>query len=200
MREKYQQQIKNRIDSFTEDFAFSATDFFDIADTNPVNKALSRLNEEGYIRRIIQGIYDKPVFSSLVKEYISPNIDSVAQALSRKFNWTIAPAGDTALNYLHMSTQVPNRWLYISDGPYRKYEIGNYTLEFKHCANREVSGKSYIAIIIIQALKAIGENRIQAEDINRLKIAIKDVDNMLLLKESRTAPAWINRIIKEICI
>lgn len=200
MREKYQQEIKNRIDSFKSGYAFTTIDFLDIADTDPVNKALSRLNEEGYIRRVIQGVYDKPIYSELIKEYGAPDINSVAEALARKFNWTIAPTGDTALNYLHMSTQVSNKWMFISDGPYREYKIGPYTLEFKHCANREVSGRSPITITAIQALKAIGKENIQAVDKERLKLAIKDADTSLILKESRTAAAWIYRIMEEVCI
>lgn len=38
-------------------YVFLATDFFGIADTDPVNKALSRLNKRGEIRRIIKGVY-----------------------------------------------------------------------------------------------------------------------------------------------
>lgn len=199
MREKYQQEIKNRVDSFENGYAFTTIDFLDITGTDSVNKALSRLNEDGHIRRVIQGVYDKPVYSSVIKEYGAPDINSVAEALARKFNWTIAPAGNTALNYLHMSTQVPNNWIYISDGPYREYKIGPYKLEFKHCANKEISGRSKLTIIAIQALKAIGKDNVHEEDKERLKLAIKNADTILMLKESRTAAAWIYRIMEEVC-
>ena len=199
MREKYQIEIEERIKNFEGGHAFFAVDFADIADTDPTNKALSRLNENGTIRRIIQGVYDKPLYSELLDEYSSPKVEKVVEALARKFNWTVAPAGETALNYLHISTQVSNSWSYISDGPYRKYEIGPYTIEFKHCANKEISGKSLLTVSVIQALKFIGKTNIQKEDIERLSFSIPNEQKKKVLEESKTATAWIYKIIKEAC-
>jgi len=199
MREKYQIEIENRIKNFEGGYAFSAVDFADIADTDPTNKALSRLNESGTIRRIIQGIYDKPVYSELLNEYSSPKVEKVVEALARKFNWTVVPAGETALNYLHMSTQVSNSWSYISDGPYRKYELGPYTIEFKHCANKEISGKSFLTVSVIQALKFIGKANIQKEDIERLSLSIPSEQKQKVLEESKTTTSWIYKAIKEAC-
>lgn len=199
MREKYQIEIEERIKNFEGGHAFSAVDFADIADTDPTNKALSRLNKNGTIRRIIQGVYDKPLYSELLDEYSSPKVEKVVEALARKFNWTVAPAGETALNYLHISTQVSNSWSYISDGPYRKYEIGPYTIEFKHCANKEISGKSLLTVSVIQALKFIGKTNIQEEDIERLSFSIPSEQKKKVLEESKTTTAWIYKIIKEIC-
>ena len=199
MREKYQIEIENRIKNFEGGYAFSAVDFADIADTDPTNKALSRLNVSGTIRRIIQGVYDKPVYSELLNEYSSPKVEKVVEALARKFNWTVAPAGETALNYLHISTQVSNSWSYISDGPYRKYEIGSYTIEFKHCANKEISGKSFLTVSVIQALKFIGKSNIQKEDIERLSFSIPSEQKQKVLEESKTTTSWIYKAIKEAC-
>ena len=133
-----------------------------------------------------------------MQKYSAPNVENVTAALARKFNWTIAPAGETALNYLHLSTQVPNSWCYISDGPYRDYEIGSYKIEFKHCANKEISGRSYITIVVIQALKYIGKDKIQEEDILRLKKILNSHDKETLSREAVTASAWIYKLIKEI--
>ncbi|MCR5770032.1 Transcriptional regulator, AbiEi antitoxin, Type IV TA system [Butyrivibrio fibrisolvens DSM 3071] len=199
MREKYQIEIEKRIEDADLGYAFSAIDFADIAGTDPTNKALSRLGEAGTIRRVIKGIYDKPLYSKLLGEYSSPNIEKVAQALARKYNWTIAPSGETALNFLHLSTQVPNSWSYISDGPYRKYDIGSYQVEFKHCANKEISGKSFITISVIQAIKYIGKDKIQQEDKERLSKALSSSDKEIILREAITTTAWIYKVIKEIC-
>ena len=56
-----------------------------------------------------------------------PDIDQVAQALSRKFNWRIQPTGNAALNQLGLFPQVPGSWVYLSDGPDREYEIVTHT-------------------------------------------------------------------------
>ena len=116
-RPKYQSQIEERIKNYPYGTAFSASDFLDIADANSVSQALFRFEKDGEIRRVINGVYDKPAYSPLIQEYGVPRIDKIAEALARRFNWNIAPSGDTALNILHISTQVPNVWDYVSDGP-----------------------------------------------------------------------------------
>ena len=141
-RPNYQSEITKRIDAFAYGEAFSAKDFMDISDANATNQSLFRLEKEKKIRRVLTGIYDKPAYSALIHEYSVPRIDKVAEALARRFHWTIAPAGDTALNLLHISTQVPNEWEYVSDGPYRSYQIGKTTLRFRHVMPREINGTS----------------------------------------------------------
>lgn len=114
-------EIKKRIELDEPGTVFLTSDFTDIATTTTVRKCLGRQVEEKNIRRIIAGVYEKPVYSELLKEYIPANPDAVAYAIARSFHWTIAPCGDVALNKLGLSTQVPVVWSYISDGPYRKF-------------------------------------------------------------------------------
>ena len=126
-------------------------------------------------------------------------MDKIAEALARRFNWNIAPSGDTALNILHVSTQVPNEWEYVSDGPYRDYMIGKVLLKFKHVMPREINGYSAITVMVIQGIRAIGKGNMTQEQVNRFSSVISLKDKETLLKESRTASGWIYREIKRIC-
>ena len=198
-RPKYQSQIEERIKEYPYGTAFSATDFLDIADANSVSQALFRIEKEGQIRRVMNGVYDKPAFSQLIQEYGVPRIDKVAEALARRFNWNIAPSGDTALNILHISTQVPNVWEYVSDGPYRDYLIGRTPLKFKHIMPREINGYSPITVMIIQGIRAIGKGNMTREQMDRFSSVITAEDRETLLKEARTASGWIYKEIKNIC-
>ena len=197
-RPKYQAQIEERIKSYPYGTAFSASDFFDIADSNSVSQALFRLEKDGAIRRVINGIYDKPAFSQMIQEYSAPRVDKVAGALARRFNWNIAPSGDTALNILHISTQVPNTWEYVSDGPYRDYVIGTVPLRFKHVMPREINGYTPITVMVIQGIRAIGKGNMTQELADRFSSAITTEDKEIILKEARTASGWIYREIKNI--
>ena len=199
IRPKYQQEIQNRIDSFGEGGVFTASDFLDIAAMPAVNESLHRLNEKQYIKRIITGVYYKPKYSELLGEYIAPRIDLVAEAIARKFNWTIAPAGNTALNMLHLSTQVPNVWHYVSDGPYRKYEVENTTIQFSHVKTRDVAGKEKITVMVIQAISTIGRDKISESDIEILKRTLSNTDKQTIMKEAITATSWVYDVIREIC-
>ena len=198
-RPRYQAQIEKRIQGYPYGTAFSASDFLDIADSNSVSQALFRMEKDGGIRRVITGVYDKPAFSQQIQEYGVPRVDKVAEALARRFNWNIAPSGDTALNILHISTQVPNAWEYVSDGPYRDYVIGKVPLRFKHVMPREINGYSPITIMVIQGIRAIGKGNMTQEQADRFSSVITDEDKDTLLKEARTASGWIYKEIKKIC-
>lgn len=198
-RPRYQAQIEERIMAYPFGTAFSASDFLDIADANSVSQALFRMEKDNSIRRVINGIYDKPAYSQLIQEYGVPNISKIAEAMARRFNWNIAPSGNTALNILHISTQVPNTWEYVSDGPYRDYMIGNVPLKFKHVMPREINGYSSITTMVIQGIRAIGKENMTKEQYDRFASVISDEDKETLLKEAQSATAWIYREIKNIC-
>ena len=198
-RPKYQMQIEERIDKYPYGTAFSASDFLDVADANSVSQALFRIEKEGIIRRVMNGIYDKPAFSQLIQEHAVPRVDKVAEALARRFNWNIAPSGDTALNILHVSTQVPNVWEYVSDGPYRDYTVGKTPLKFKHIMPREINGYSAITAMVIQGIRAIGKGNMTPEQSARFSAVITAEDKETLIKEAKIASGWIYKEIKRIC-
>ena len=153
----YSDMIYEKIVEAGNEAVFIATDFLDIADYETARKALNRLDSYGKIKKICRGVYYNPKFSELLGEYEAPSPHNVALALARKFNWNIAPSGNTALNQLGLSTQVTAHWTYISDGPYNKFTIGNIEIDFKHRSNKEISGMSYKTALVIQASKRWGK-------------------------------------------
>ena len=178
---------------------FLTSDFTDIATTTTVRKCLGRQVEEKNIRRIIAGVYEKPVYSELLKEYIPANPDAVAYAIARSFHWTIAPCGDVALNKLGLSTQVPVVWSYISDGPYRKFSWDNITLSFKHRANREISFMSETTTLVVEALKTLGKERIDDDIIVSLRNRLPEEAKKKVLKEATGVSEWIYTVIRKVC-
>ena len=91
----------------------------------------------------MDGLYIKPKYSEILKEHSYPDASEVAEKLAEKFSWTISPLGDTALNYTGLFTQVPNDYIYISDGPYREYSYRDKKISFKNTTNRNISIYSY---------------------------------------------------------
>lgn len=195
----YMKQIKERINRFDSGKAFIVEDFYDIAGYETVRSSLNRLTNRGDIKRIVDGVYYKAEYIDVIGEYEAPSINSVAKALARKYNWAIAPSGNAALNLLGLSTQVPAKWEYVSDGRYACYNICGNKLEFKRRNNGELSNKSELVMLIIQAIKAIGKGKITENDIKLLRKQISEEDKELLLKEGKTASVWVYKTIREIC-
>ncbi|MBP3793874.1 MAG: type IV toxin-antitoxin system AbiEi family antitoxin domain-containing protein [Ruminococcus sp.] len=190
--------IERLIDEMPYDTAFVISDFLDCCDYETVKKSLSRLEKKGIIRRVIRGVYDKPSYSSILQEYSVPSMQAIAQAIARQFNWNICPCGDTVLNELGLSTQVPSRQTYISSGPYRKYEIGNQALEFKHSALKDTVGKSKSTAVVIQALKTIGKTAVDDKTICTIGRRLSSDEKKSLLYEAKTAPIWMYPYLKKI--
>lgn len=199
MENNYQEQIAERIESSEKGSMFISSDFSDIADTNAVRKALSRLQERKMIRRIMRGVYEYPEYSSFLGEYVAPSPDKVAHALARNYGWTIVPSGDTALNMLGLSTQVPATWTYVSDGPYKEYRFDKVELQFKHTTNKDLSKVSYKTALLIQAIKAIGKESITEKTIRKLSNTFNSDEKMVLLSEAKYTTTWVYSIIKKIC-
>lgn len=191
--------IRDRIHQSEYGMVYVAVDFVDICDKTNINAYLARLAEEGLIRRVMRGVYYKAEYNEMLGEYVTPAVDNVAQALARNFGWTIVPCGDAALNILGLSTQVPATYVYVSDGTYKEYTFHNITIQFKRTTNREVSKLSYKTALIIQALKALGKDRIDDSIITRLQSILAAEEKAIMLLEAKTATAWIYDYIKQIC-
>ncbi|MCP3850214.1 MAG: hypothetical protein GY694_08270, partial [Gammaproteobacteria bacterium] len=179
--------------------AFSQKDFSDLGSSSAVRKALSRLEQSGKLRRVIRGIYDFPKFSKLLDKQLSPDIDAVATAMARKSNWSISPTGDTALNLLGLSTQVPGRFVYLSNGPNRQYELGNQTLEFKKTTLKEVGFKHRESELLVQAIKTLGKEGVDDKVISKLRRKFAPDACKRILKDTKMTRVWVYAVIKNIC-
>lgn len=198
-RPNYLQETKNRINEVESGSVFIASDFADIAETKRISECLERLHGAGTIKRVLRGVYYKPEFSELLGEYIAPFPDDVAHAIARNYGWTIVPCGDTALNLLGLSTQIPSRWMYICDGAYKEYTYDNTTIRFKRTSNKEISKLSFKTALIVQALKALGKEHITSLVINKLKRELTTEEKEKMLIEAKSATSWVYENIKRIC-
>ena len=198
-RPDYLNQIRGNIERAEAGSVFVSTDFTDITDKKTVNMGLIRLADEGLIKKILFGVYYKPEYSELLGETVAPSPNKVAHALARNFGWTIVPCGDTALNLLGLSTQVPSQWVYVSDGAYKEYSFDNTVIKFKRTTNKEISKLSYKTALTIQALKALGKENVSEQIICRLKKALCEEDKEKMLTEAKSATSWVYEYIKVIC-
>ena len=198
MASGYSKQIQDRIGNALEGIVFVNSDFADIADTETIRRNLNRLTKTGILRRILKGIYEKPKYSQMLKEYVAADPEAVAKALARNYHWTIAPCGNTALNLLGLSTQVTAVRSYISDGPYKTYEWNSTKIEFKHRTNKEITGLSYMTALVIQALKTLGKANVTSETIQALSSRLSEEDKSVMLREAAESTDWVYNAIRQI--
>ena len=192
-------RIKEQINLSRYGTVFVSVDFAEYADKSRIGVILSRLEADEVIRRILRGVYYKPEYSEFLQEYIAPLPDDVAHAIARNYGWTIVPCGDTALNLLGLSTQIPAAWVYVSDGKYEKYSYENTTIQFKHTTNKEISKLSYKTALVVQALKALGKENVKDAMIKKLQSTLTLTEKEAMLLEAKAATSWVYEYIKLIC-
>ena len=133
-----------------------------------------------------------------MQEFVAIPIEDIAIQLAKKFSWHIAPTGNTALNKLKLSTQVPANYVYLSDGPYREYDINGTKLKFKHTNNKMISTLSDKSNTLVQALKSLGQENFNEQVKETIRQQFSQQDISLILKETQYVTSWIYECIKDI--
>lgn len=193
---EYREQIIERIVSFPDGIVFSAQDFLDITGYETVRSTLNRLVNRGSLTRVLKGLYFKHRYND---EYRKPTIEAIAAGLARKYRWTIAPSGATALKYFGLTDAAPTTWTFLSDGPYTSVVYESTTIEFKHRRIGDIRGKSEITLLLIQALKALGKDNVGPRELYLLQKHLDGYDTDKIVDEAKTTSKWIYRIICNLC-
>lgn len=192
-------KILSRIYGRGRGWAFTASDFTHEFKRPTVDWSLHHLVGQRKIRRVCRGVYDYPRYSEFLEQELSPEFDQVAQALARKFKWRIQASGDAALNLLGLSTQVPSKINYLSDGPDRSYQFGKVTLYFEQSALKEIGFKYRESGLIVHALKALGRENIDQKVKQKIREQLNSEKRIQILKDTKTVTGWVQEIILEIC-
>lgn len=191
-------QIVARIYGRGRGAAFTPKDFTDVTQPSAVKNVLARLASVGRIRRLLRGVYDYPAISEILKGPASPDPDEMARAIARAHGWTILPAGATALNMLGLSTQVPARWEYFSDGPTKRYAWSGGSLIFTRRANKETGRLSPRTALLVQALKTLGQQRVDDAVLQTLRSRFTAKELSRARREARYVTSWVYAVIKRL--
>jgi hypothetical protein len=191
-------QIVARIARLGEGKAFSAKDFLDIASRGTIDMALGSLARSGTIRRIRRGLYDMPKVNPTLGGKLSPDIDEAAQAIARRQRWKIVPEGAWAANLLGLSTQVPAKIIYLTDGPNNEVLIGRRSIHFKHARPKAMAGLEGKFALVVQALRHLGKEGIGPREIEKLRSALSPAEKRRLVKDARFGVDWIYEVAKHI--
>jgi hypothetical protein len=191
-------QIVVRIDRFGDGKAFSAKDFLDIASRTTIDVTLANLTQTGKIRRIRRGLYDMPKVNPSLGGKLSPNIDEAARAIARRQRWKIVPEGAWAANLLGLSTQVPSKIIYLTDGPNNEVPIGRRSIYFKHARPKAMAGLDGKFALVVQALRYLGKDGVGVPEIEKLKAELTPAEKRKLLKDTRFGVDWIYKVASQI--
>ncbi|MDR2130326.1 MAG: type IV toxin-antitoxin system AbiEi family antitoxin domain-containing protein [Odoribacteraceae bacterium] len=192
--ESIHKQILNIITGLAQGTIFFPDKFDSIGNGDSVRQSLSRICKEGTIIRLSKGVY---LFPFIDKELgvLFPSIERVAEAIAVRDKARIQPSGLYALNKLGLSTQVPMKVVFYTDGMPRKIKVGERAIIFMKSAPKKFSFKGKITPLIVAALKEIGKENITDDVLLKIKEFVKSESKEVMLEDAHVAPQWIADIL-----
>ena len=198
---KHTQSIDNRIIKriygHGRGWVFTPTHFSDLGSRDAVASSLRRYSQSGIVRHLSRGLYDYPRTDPDLG-ILTPSPDAVARALAGRDAVRLQPSGAYAANLLGLSTQVPMRIVYLTDGPSRTVEIGENYIVLKRTTPRNMATAGRVSGLLIQALRHLGQHHVDNEVIAQLDRRLDADDRKQLLKDLSFAPAWIADIMRRL--
>jgi len=191
-----EQKVFNKMKRSKPGTLFFIEQFSELAEQAAIRKALQRLKENEKIVRVAQGIYVIPKESELVGKII-PGAEEVIAAIAKKDQFRIVPTGIQAQHLLGLSTQVPMKLVYLTDGAPRTIHIGKQTINLKKTIPKNLIAKGEISGLVIQALKTIGKDKLEEKIETIILEQLKNEKPENILHDSKLAPAWIATILKK---
>ena len=170
------------------------SDFRGMGTEAAIKKALSRLSQLGTVKRLAHGIYFIPKTDPILGE-VYPGAEEVATMLAKKAGVRIRPAGASALNKLGLSTQVPMRLVYITDGPPRRLKLGNLEVRFIATSRKKLATVGEISALVIQALEELDAKHIDRDTAAKIKGFLLKEDSGKLKHDLGLAPGRVHDYI-----
>jgi len=191
--------IKKRIIRKGRGAVFTPSDFLTLGSRAAVDQTLSRLVKDGTIRRLTQGVYDYPKVSARIGP-LSPNPDDVAKAVADKDGYVVQVSPARAANLLGLTTQVPAKLVYLTDGPTRSKTIGKQVIYMRKAAPKNLVGAGKRAGLIFQALRFLGKDGVDLHKISLMSKGLSAADVKSLAKSQHIPADWMRPIIKDIAM
>lgn len=174
-------------------------DFSDMGSSEAVRLALHRLEKQKIIRRISQGIYVRPVISNYIGEVL-PSAEEIAQGIAKRDRIRIVPTGVYALHALGLSSQIPMKLVFLTDGAPREIKLGKRSIKFKKTTPKNLLAKGQISSLVIQALKEIRKDRLTTQEEEKIIELLHKENQKDLKHDIQLAPVWIKKIMQKAII
>lgn len=178
--------------------AISVAEMLGLGPRAAVDQALSRLVRQGTICRVGRGLYAWPRYSTLLDQPVVPSPDDLALAWARQHGLRVIPSGAYAANLLGLSTQVPAKITYYTNGRTQTVRLGDHTVKFLNRGPKTMNVTGRLTPHVFQALRYLRANGVTPYVIARLRRVLEPKDKADLVRNLRRAPGWMKPILEQI--
>lgn len=175
---------------------FTPAEFKKVGSPATVRRELERLAQSGKIKLVAEDVFFKPKKHKVLGE-VPPTLPKLMKALTTKQGHLCQITGAEAANRLGLSTQVPMKPIYLTNGPSRLLKLGKLEIELRHKPSRKLPAAGRPAGDVIQALLYLGPRAVEARHVERLNKTLEPATKVSLRKLAGRLPRWIQVIIEQ---
>lgn len=183
-------KIRQRINSSAIGEPFTAKFFQGVASNVVVRKVLSRMVENGEIKRLYRGVYVRPKFIPNMGEG-RPSTQQIIAKIIKLTGETIVVHPAESQRILKLSTQVPMLPIYYTNGTSRTVSLENIDVVLKHVGPKKLVAENSIQGHVFSALINLGKNSVSYKEIKHIESVLSVQDFKLLYKYLDQLPAWL---------
>ena len=180
--------IRHWIDAQPEGALIRSQDLEHLVNRDQASRSLARLAQHGRLMRVARGMYVAVTASRFGP--VPPPVDKVVRSLSRITGHAIARHGAAAANALGLTTQVPVRQIYLTDGRARMINFGKQVVEIRRSPKWMLMLGDSTAGDVVRALEWLGPD-LAEQAITRLAGQIRQEDWAAMLEAKTHLPAWM---------
>lgn len=194
MNESINSQIEAKVKRAKSGQIFLPSDFKDLGTSTAIRKALSRSVEQKVLVRMGQGIYATLIHDKVFGDVL-PSMEEIAVTLAKKEHVKIMPTGQYALNKIGLSTQVPMKMVYLTNGTKKNISIGKSSIVFQPTTTKKLAMIGTITSMLFLGLEELDLDNLSESDINKIINLLKKEDEKKLKHDLKLAPARISDFV-----
>jgi hypothetical protein len=194
MNESINSQIEAKVKRAKPGAIFLPSDFKDLGTSTAIRKALSRLVEQKVLVRMGQGIYATPIHDKVFGDVL-PSMEEIAVTLAKKEHVKIMPTGQYALNKIGLSTQVPMKMVYLTNGTKKNITLGKSSIVFQPTTTKKLAMIGTITSLLFLGLEELDLDNLSKSDTNKIINLLKKEDEKKLKHDLKLAPSRISDFV-----
>lgn len=187
-------QIEARVKRSKSGQIFLPSDFKDLGTSAAIRKALSRLVEQKILIRMGQGIYVTAVHDKVFGEVL-PSIEEIATSIAKKEHVKIMLTGQHALNKIGLSTQVPMKMVFLTNGTKKNINIGKSSIIFQPTTSKKLAMLGSISSLLFLGLEELDLKQLSKSEIEKIISLLKKEDTEKLKHDLKLAPTKISDFV-----
>lgn len=186
--------VNHWIDALPEGALIRSQDLGHLVDHDQASRQLSRLARQGRLMRVARGIYVAVKASRIGP--VPPPVDKVVQSLAIITGRAVVRHGAAAANALGLTSQVPVRQIYLTDGRARTLSLGKQIIEIRHAHKWMLVLGDSLAGDVVRALEWLGPD-LAEQTVGKLVRRIGRDDLRVVLGIRHRLPAWMATAIQK---